>query len=71
MEKTVKKGVIWSTSALGSEIKDALVEGALGQSLWHLVLIDTNFYMLGCFLHDILSSIFLLMNIRDANIILG
>ena len=39
MDKTVKKGVIWSTSALGSEIKDALVEGALGQSLWHLVLI--------------------------------
>lgn len=71
MEKTVIKGVIWSTRASSSEIKDALVQGALGQSLWRLVLIDITFYMLGCFLHDILSSIFLLMNTRDANLTLG
>lgn len=72
MEKTVIKGVIWSTRASSSEIKRCPgTRGALGQSLWRLVLIDITFYMLGCFLHDILSSIFLLMNTRDANLTLG
>lgn len=49
------KVMILSTGASSLEVKDTLVEGALGQLPWHLMLIGIISYMLGCLLHDILS----------------